>query len=385
MIATSRTPLGAMMARDISVVDPSRFPEELFDLYSIPAFDNGQAEIVTGNMVGSNKQVIYPDDVLLSRIVPHIRRAWVVGDGRGRRMIASGEWIVFRSNRVCPQYLKHILISDPFHVNFMLTVTGVGGSLLRARPINVAKIEISLPSLQDQKRVANILDSADHLRINRRFALTHFDTLIHSIYFNLFGDLAQNERGWGTRRVSDCCDLVRGSSPRPQGDSRYFGGPVPRLMVADITRDGWLVTPRIDSLTIEGAKLSRPIQAGTVVMAVSGNIGLVSRLAVDACVHDGFVAFNKLDETACRPEFLLAFLHFSKSLHTKNKAGAIFINLTTTDIKSMKIPLPPVDLQDEFIRRLGCLDKLKSLQNESLNKLDELFTSLQSCAFRGEL
>ena len=82
---------------------------------------------------------------------------------------------------------------------------------------------------------------------------------------------------------------------------------------------------------------------------------------------------------------MLAFLHFSKSLHTKNKAGAIFINLTTTDIKSMKIPLPPVDLQDEFIRRLGCLDKLKSLQNESLNKLDELFTSLQSCAFRGEL
>src|SRR5207244_2434012 len=82
------------------------------------------------------------------------------------------------------------------------------------------------------------------------------DSLTQSIFFDMFGDPMKNERGWPTERVSDLCELVRGSSPRPQGDSRFFGGPIPRLMVADITRDGWLVTPRIDSLTIEGAKRS---------------------------------------------------------------------------------------------------------------------------------
>lgn len=165
----------------------------------------------------------------------------------------------------------------------------------------------------------------------------------------------------------------------------FFGGPVPRLMVADITRDGWLVTPSIDSLTIEGAKRSRPVPRGTVVMAVSGNIGLVSRLAIDACVHDGFVAFAGLDESKCEPGFLLATLHLSKALHDKNKAGAIFINLTTTDIKAMSLPLPPIQLQRDFARRIAAVEKLKATHRASLAELDALFASLQHRAFRGEL
>src|SRR5258706_164808 len=101
---------------------------------------------------------------------------------------------------------------------------------------------------------------------------------------------------WPTKRVEEICNLVRGSSPRPKGDSRFFGGPIPRLMIEDITRDGWLVTPRVDSLTELGATMSRPVKAGTIVMAVSGNIGLCAQLAVDACIHDGFVAFKELRE-----------------------------------------------------------------------------------------
>jgi type I restriction enzyme S subunit len=120
-------------------------------------------------------------------------------------------------------------------------------------------------------------------------------------------------------------------------------------------------------------------------MAVSGNIGLVSRLAIDACVHDGFVAFTQLDESQCEPGFLLALLHYSKALHEKHKAGAIFINLTTTDIKAMQLPLPPITLQREFARRVRAVEKLKTVQRVSLAELDALFATLQHRAFRGEL
>jgi len=54
-------------------------------------------------------------------------------------------------------------------------------------------------------------------------------------------------------KLGNLCDVVRGSSPRPKEDPRFYGGSVPRLMVADLTRDGRLATPRIDSLTEEGA------------------------------------------------------------------------------------------------------------------------------------
>jgi type I restriction enzyme S subunit len=127
----SHIAVGEIMLSKSGSVDPSNFPDEAFDLYSIPAYDAGQPEVVLGREIGSAKQVVQPGDTLLSRIVPHIRRAWVVGNNRGRRIIASGEWIVFRSDRFNPSYLSHLLIAEPFYARFMQTVSGVGGSLLK--------------------------------------------------------------------------------------------------------------------------------------------------------------------------------------------------------------------------------------------------------------
>ncbi len=156
---------------------PGEYPDEVFDLYSIPAFDTGDPEVVAGRSIGSTKQLVRAGDVLLSRIVPHIRRSWVVGEPRGRRTIASGEWIVFRSERIRPRYLRHVLMGDSFHAQFMRTVSGVGGSLLRARPAHVANIEIPLPSLSEQRRIAEVLDRSETLRPKRRNALAQLDSL----------------------------------------------------------------------------------------------------------------------------------------------------------------------------------------------------------------
>jgi type I restriction enzyme, S subunit len=93
-------------------VDPSKFPDKIFGLYGIPAFDSGHPEVVGGRAIGSAKQIARPGDIWLSRIVPHIRRSRVVTNERGRRIIASGEWIVFRSDRVHPDYLRHVLVGE---------------------------------------------------------------------------------------------------------------------------------------------------------------------------------------------------------------------------------------------------------------------------------
>ena len=152
---------GTLMARRNGSVNPANYPDEIFELHSIPAFDAGKPEITCGKNIGSSKQIVQPNDVMISKIVPHIRRATVVGDVSDYRKIASGEWIVFRSDQFYPNYLRHFLISDIFHSQFMATVSGVGGSLLRARPAEVAKIKIPLPPLEEQRRIAAILDKAE--------------------------------------------------------------------------------------------------------------------------------------------------------------------------------------------------------------------------------
>ena len=173
----TKVALGELMLSRTQNLDPARFPDELFTLYSVPAFDSRSPEIMPGSAIGSAKQIVEPADVLLCRIVPHIRRAWVVGSNGTERVLASGEWIVLRSKAICPNYLRHLVVSDRFHAEFMATVAGVGGSLLRARPAQVARIKIPLPPLDEQRRIAQILDAAEGVRSARRSTLEALDHL----------------------------------------------------------------------------------------------------------------------------------------------------------------------------------------------------------------
>ena len=209
-------------------------------------------------------------------------------------------------------------------------------------------------------------------------------SLAQAIFHEMFGYQSEWPEKWRKEKLGNLCKVVGGSSPRPQGDARFFGGRVPRLMIADITRDGMLVTPRIDSLTDAGALRSRPMTAGSVVMAVSGAAGLPAVLQLDACIHDGFVGFQELDERI-DAIFLYQFLNLQRAQNKSKGTGAIWVNLTTDQVKDFDVPVPANEHQVEFRRRLdkvGYLDAINRKGDESTNTL---FHSLQARAFRGEL
>lgn len=176
-------------------------------------------------------------------------------------------------------------------------------------------------------------------------------------------------------RLGNLCEIVRGSSPRPKEDSRFYGGSVPRLMVADVTRDGKYVTPRIDSLTKEGAALSRPMQKGDLVIAVSGNPGLPAILETDACIHDGFVGLRNLDKTRISVDYLYCYLIFFKEQINNKAVGAIFKNLTTHQIADIEIPLPPLEEQRRIAAILDKADAVRRKRKEAIALTEELLRS----------
>ena len=173
-------------------------------------------------------------------------------------------------------------------------------------------------------------------------------------------------------KLGKISDIVRGSSPRPKGDPRYYNGPVPRLMLADLTRDGKIAFPKIDSLTLEGAKKSRPMKKGDIIIAVSGDPGRCCILGKDACIHDGFVGVRNLDTKKCNPEFLYYYLNFFKRRTGKEAVGAIFKNLTTTQIKDIRIPDLSLPDQVRIATLLSRAEELIGQRRESLRLLDEL-------------
>jgi len=379
--------LSEIIAKRCGSVDPSKHLDEVFDLYSIPAFDHLEPEVLKGCEIGSAKQIVQPGDVLLSKIVPHIRRAWIVGGNRGRRIIASSEWIVFRSEQSSAKYLRHVLVGDPFHAEFMRTVSGVGGSLLRARPEYVVKIEIPLPPIAQQKRIAAILDQAEELRSLRRQALGALDAIAQSIFLEMFGDPVTNPKGWEVSKLGDISEQV--TDGEHQTPKRTLQGI--KLLSARNVQDGRIDVKDVDFISLEEyeriKKRCNPVR-GDILISCSGTIGRVTMVETDepfTLVRS--VALIKLKNTFVYSKFLECFLRtpaLRKKMQQRANASSQ-ANLFQNQIRDLPAFLPPLPLQQEFTRRVEAIEQLKATHRESLAQLDALFASLQHRAFRGEL
>ena len=383
-------PLGDFIAKKSGSVDPSKFPDEVFDLYSIPAFDSGEPEIRAGKGIGSAKQIVEPGDVLLSRIVPHIRRSWVVGAERGARLIASGEWIVFRSPQLHPDFLRHFLASDPFHAQFMQTVSGVGGSLLRAKVSEVAKIEIPVPTLAEQERIVKLLDEADALRKLRADADTRTAALTPAVFHEMFGDPGTNPKNWPLSPLRENLDVLY-RYPTFYGTS-YVADGVPVARIGNILSSNTL-DPDLRNYVRVPYEFSKEfprtiLKPGDLVMAVrgdtTGKIGFVPPALAGSNISPNLIRLSP-NTTRIKSEYLLRLLLFLPSLIEANITDTAKKSITAENLALMRIPVPPVPMQEQFAQRVTEIRELEAAQAASRQRLESLFQSLLHGAFAGEL
>lgn len=387
--------LGELMPKERrSSVNPADYPGEAFELLSIPAYDRGAAEIALGSEIGSTKQAVQPGDVLLSKIVPHIRRAWVVEQSSGSRQIASSEWIVFRSKEVDARYLRHFLVSDRFHRQFMQTVSGVGGSLLRARPKYVGKIRITLPPLEEQRRIAVILDKANNILSSCSRAETLRRSLRKKLFLSMFGDPRSNPFGWPTQTIERLTsDFVGGAALAPE-DFAEEGIPV--LHKGAIKSDGQIHfdTRKKGFVTPQTAYNYNKSLAGSDKVAVtlrdlvpSGPfIGLMAELSSTETpkflLAQGAYAFN-VDTNKILTSYLIALVNMPtfRLVLKQNAVGSTQIHIRLPVFKSINIPVPPIEIQHQFstiISRISRLDKSSLSQTKSI---EALTNSLQNSCF----
>ena len=371
-------------------INPKNHPDETFELYSIPAHDAGKPEILLGKEIGSSKSCIQPNDVLLSKIVPHTRRCWVVGDADEHRLIGSGEWIIFRSEKVYPKYLKYFLTSDIFHKQFMNTVAGVGGSLVRARPAEVERIQIPLPPLPEQKRIAAILDKADQLRQKRQQAINLADEFLRSVFLEMFGDLSFNPYNYDKRSIESLSvpDGVKcGPFGTQLGKHEYMDNGVPLWGIKHVNRDFKL--PTDEFLTESKAKelSAYSIRSEDIVMTRKGTVGnchVYPASFQQGVMHSDLLRI-RVDDSLIDPYFLSWQLKISRDvIHQISliSSGAIMAGINVGKLKKIQVCTPPMDRQIAFrkvIFKYGGLKKLYSAGDY------DLFNSLSQKAFAGQL
>jgi type I restriction enzyme S subunit len=353
----------------------------------------GKPEILYGSEIGSVKKLVEPDDILLSRIIPHIRRCWIVGLKNGRTQLASNEWIVFRSDKIEPRYLRHFLLSDLFHAQFMLTVAGVGGSLMRARSEGTGEILIPVPPLPEQRRIAQILDQSDRLRSLRCEALRQIARATQAIFIDMFGDPVSNTKNWTENLcLGDVADIASGITK-----GRKLNGhktrEVPYLAVLNV-QDHALALDVVKTIEATEEEITRyRLEKDDLLLTEGGDPDKLGRGTLwndelTDCIHQNHVFRVRLRSSNIHPVFLNWLIgsargkrYFLRS--AKQTTGIATIN--STQLKEFPLLVPPFELQRLFATRLRAIDKLKILQRAHLAKLDTLIASLQHRAFRGEL
>lgn len=129
-------------------------PEQEFELFSVPSHATGRPEIVKGADIGSNKQKVAPNAVLLCKINPRINRVWIVTEKGNRPQIASTEWIQFSEvEGVLPNYLAYYLQQHHFRAFLAGSASGVGGSLMRVKASTLHDYPFLIPPTNEQRRI----------------------------------------------------------------------------------------------------------------------------------------------------------------------------------------------------------------------------------------
>ncbi|WP_222705338.1 restriction endonuclease subunit S [Bacillus marasmi] len=292
-------------------------------------------------------------------------------------------------------FMYYLLTSPMMQQRIMLDA---GGSTIKHIYITkLGKMDIKLPMAKsEQKKIASVISSVDRVIESTEEIIEQTEKIKKGLMQQLLTkgightkfkktEVGEIPAEWNLKKVGEISNVIRGASPRPKGDPRFYGGEIPRLMVADVTRDKKYITPRIDFLTEEGAKRSRPMKAGSLVVVCSGTVGIPGILAVDACIHDGFLGISEISEV-CTEEYLFyCFTSLKDKLDASATHGGVFTNLTTSIMKDFKITLPPKKEQYQIVSILSSVDKKVQNEQEKLKKLKNIKIGLMQDLLTGKV
>ncbi len=297
-------------------------------------------------------------------------------------------WLVLRydSSKLSEDYLYHVLSSDFVYSQF---VKFASGAVVKNLNSDVVKgVEIPLPPLDEQRRIAAILDKADALRAKRREALAQLDRLAQSIFVEMFGDPAINPKGWPVSCIGDLLKSASYGTSEKSGTSGRF----PVLRMNNISRTGEMDFSDLKYMDLNASEYERYIvKAGDVLFNRTNSAELVGKTAIfrhaEPMAYAGYLI--RLRTNADNdPEYLAGFMntpYAKRVLRGMCKSIIGMANINATEVQGIKIAQPPLALQEQFRERIRSLNHIKASHRAVLAKLNGLFSSLQHRAFRGEL
>ncbi|MEK5759048.1 restriction endonuclease subunit S [Acinetobacter variabilis] len=298
--------------------------------------------------------------------------------------------VILRSNeKIHIEYLKHYLASHLCQTEINNYQNGAAQPNLSASDLK--KFLIPLPPLEEQRRIASILDKADAIRQKRQQAIGKLDELLQATFIDMFGDPLDNPKKYQMMTLGSISSFENGdrSNNYPSGADVVQEG-IPFLSTKNI-KGNIFDSSNMQFITQEKFnKLSRgKVSNGDILITLRGTLG-------STCIYEyeypqAFINAQMMIIRANQNFMSNRFLHIILSSEAMQKYlksignGAAVQQLTATQLKNISIITPDRNNQEIFIKFYESLQNQKSLLKRALNNADDFFKSLQHRAFNETL
>lgn len=309
--------------------------------------------------------------VLLGRRRVYLKKAAVAPcDG-----ICSGDITVIESTGgILPELLPFVIQNDRF---FDYAMQGSAGSLSpRVKWEHLKNYEFPLPPLTEQKVLADKLWAAYRLKESYKKLLAATEEIVKSQFIEMFGDPMVNNKQWPDYSgISEVTQIVLGSTPNSKEPS-YWDGDIRWITPAEMTDQSYYIYDTVRHLTAKGRDAANltMLPEGTVLFSTRAPIGKVAIVGKEMCCNQGFKNFicsEKLNNV-----FLYYTLKLKKDYLCSLGTGTTFKELSKRTVESLKIAVPPIELQNQFETIYNQADKSGFELRKSVDAIDKVIKSL---------
>jgi len=285
---------------------------------------------------------------------------------------------------VLPEFLAHWL---PTQRERMLQLAG-GTTFKEISKGTLKTLRLPLPSLDEQRRIVDILNHAANIRRLREEARAKAREIIPALFVEMFGDPATNPKGWPKTNVGEVTDVQGGLQLTKKRDTLPLE--MPYLRVANVHRN-LLVLDEIKTIRVTEAEKERVKLRGGDLLIVEGhgNPEEIGRVAVwdgsiPECLHQNHLIRSRCREGVITPKFLSAFLNSQagrQHLLRQGKTTSGLNTISTSNVKCASILLPPIALQQKFAERVAEVESISSLNDRAATAAEQMAQSLLAQVF----
>lgn len=289
-----------------------------------------------------------------------------------------------KKDKVFPKYLHYMLFANhKFGVTKMYQNKTTGIINLQLSRY-LKKSRVPLPSLETQKKTAQILDDAFALRNKTEQLIKEYETLAKSIFLEIFGDPIHNSKMWKKECLKKLGKTITGNTPSREID-KFYGDFIEWIKTDNINTPHMYLTKAEESLSELGLIKGRSVDVGAIlVTCIAGSRRVIGNVAI----ADRKVSFNQQINAFIPNNAISLFWYYQFILAQKyvqnNSTNGMKGIITKGKFEKMEFINPDIKFQIEFAEKIALIEQQKELAKQELKESEDLFNCLLQKAFKGE-